>query len=426
MQVDEFERLLRQGRGRAIQHLQQHDATPYRDVLLHACTHDVCFDAQMEGPRGHYLYELIHLTSEPGFYREQLLAALATSEMLEGSRDREALLDLTRCFAHHGDKAARAALYERFACNTAIGSEEGAKEIIELDGLAGFLHVADALGARSLAEPGAWADDHYLTILEEQLGKEAVAAPLTEARRTNPRIEAFLSDSEQARAQRGKARRQQPPLVGLPYAEVRERIVTLQARSPRELLRWGETAPDKELLLAAHDLFLEPALRPPTALLLIFGARPFPLDPQPLLARVLRADALQALMAAQALARLDKPVIRETALQLLERDDRLVAGIMMLVGIFRESDLPLLESVLQRNLSAETLHSLDRHLGKALKNHPSPANVPLLLALYDKTPCSNCREEYVKLLLDLDRLPNAVREECRHDCNFDLRALVGG
>lgn len=424
MQVEEFERLLRQGRGRAIQHLQQHDAAPYRDVLLHACTHDVCFDAQSEGPRGQYLYELLHLIPEPEFYREQLLAALATSETLEGSRDREALLDLTRCFAERSDEAARAALYERFARNAARGNDEGAEAIIELDGLAGFLYVAEVLGARSLAEPGEWADDHYLTLIEKQVGKETIAAPLAEARRTNPHIEAFLSEAEAFRAACATSERPNMRLVGLPYAQVRERIVARRNRPAINLERWGESAPAEELALAAHDLLTEEEPRRLTDLLHIFRGGTFPLNTQRLCELVTGENELHAWLAAQALAHLDDPANRAFALNLLERPARVAEAVTILAGTFWESDLPLFESVLQRELDPETIHSLSFRLEKALKTHPSPANVPLLLALYDKTPCSNCRKDYVQLLLDLDRLPDAVREECHFDSNLDLRALV--
>src|SRR4051794_649608 len=76
VEISEFRSLLEKGLGRAIVYLQTHDAAPFREVILHACTHDLRFDRQLEPSRGRYLFDLVQHTQEPEYYRERILASL--------------------------------------------------------------------------------------------------------------------------------------------------------------------------------------------------------------------------------------------------------------------------------------------------------------------------------------------------------------
>jgi len=68
---------LERGLGRAVIFLRRRDATPYRDTILYACTHNQVYDRQCEPGRAPYLLDVIAATSEPDFYRDRILAALA-------------------------------------------------------------------------------------------------------------------------------------------------------------------------------------------------------------------------------------------------------------------------------------------------------------------------------------------------------------
>jgi hypothetical protein len=148
MDVVEFERLLHIGLGRAILFLQKNDATPYREAILHACLHKVALDKQCEPSRATFMFDIIHLTDEVPFYREQIFAALPnTTDMF----DAEQLFNLSRLFAEQGDEDARQLMYDQLATNVAeSGDDAGAYAIVKMDGLDGFLFVAEQLAKRSL------------------------------------------------------------------------------------------------------------------------------------------------------------------------------------------------------------------------------------------------------------------------------------
>ena len=48
----------------------------------------------------------------------------------------------------------------------------------------------------------------------------------------------------------------------------------------------------------------------------------------------------------------------------------------------------------------------------------------MLLTLYERGPCSFLREFEVRRLLELNALPDHLREECAWDANDDVRDLV--
>jgi hypothetical protein len=59
------------------------------------------------------------------------------------------------------------------------------------------------------------------------------------------------------------------------------------------------------------------------------------------------------------------------------------------------------------------------------KGHPDEETEVLMLrSLYEKGPCSVCREGVVKRLIERGALPDELRAECAGDANSDIRDLV--
>jgi hypothetical protein len=52
---------------------------------------------------------------------------------------------------------------------------------------------------------------------------------------------------------------------------------------------------------------------------------------------------------------------------------------------------------------------------------PAADAVPVLLALYEHGPCTNCRMDAVEMIRRLGALPDWLLEECRYDPSEDLR-----
>ena len=96
-----FRRALRYGFGRAILHLQQHDAAPYRDDILDGCLHDWTPLPHLFYRRADYMFEIVSLTGERNFYRDHILAAVASAD---DDLDGRHVFALARLFAEAGTR----------------------------------------------------------------------------------------------------------------------------------------------------------------------------------------------------------------------------------------------------------------------------------------------------------------------------------
>jgi hypothetical protein len=75
----------------------------------------------------------------------------------------------------------------------------------------------------------------------------------------------------------------------------------------------------------------------------------------------------------------------------------------------------------------ETLHSLGMDLNYLWERYPDEeTEVPMLLAMHERGPCSFCRERTVRRLIERGALTDELRLECSFDANGDIRDLVKG
>src|SRR5207253_5648994 len=77
--LEEFERLLHLGLGRAVLFLRGHDARPYREAIVHACVQHLGYDAQLESSRATYLFDVIEATHDEASFVEPVTTALLTA-----------------------------------------------------------------------------------------------------------------------------------------------------------------------------------------------------------------------------------------------------------------------------------------------------------------------------------------------------------
>src|ERR1700704_5838924 len=109
--TDGFAAWLRKGLGRAGIFLKNHDPKPYRDALLHACTHNLTYDSQCEESRGPYLVHLIEASNDVEFYSDSILSALNTGEP---EMDLGQLFEVAASLVAKGDHELKQAMYAAF------------------------------------------------------------------------------------------------------------------------------------------------------------------------------------------------------------------------------------------------------------------------------------------------------------------------
>ena len=389
----EFERVLGLGLGRAILFLRQHDAWPYRDIILHACTHWTGYDQQVEGTRTTYLRDVLDATGHESWFVGRFLPALKNTS---DRHDATQLAFLALSLAQDGYDEARSALYEKFDQNDAEEAFLGADAIIRLDKLEGFRYVAERIGSSLLAdERGAVEVGSLLWEAKEAIGEEAARQMLAGA--ATPGLQAFaraVKEDDEVRSSRSARRLN---LNGAPYEQVRQ--VILESRPTRlgvrGLGRWGENASADDLARAATDLLTEENDHRLTSYLRIFQERAFPLDPERLLTLMDHPNDRVMLAAADALSRVADPRVRARGLELLTNPEHQgslkAAGVDLLVSNFQPGDEALLANLIRTRRDSDELHWIGMGTRDLLKANPSADALPIRMALYEYGPCSFCR-----------------------------------
>jgi hypothetical protein len=436
----EFQRILEIGLGRAILHLKSHDSKPYREGILYACTHNTVYDTQIEGGHYEYLRDVLQATGEPEYYHDPLLAALLASPADNEDKDAWQLYDLAQFFVEQGSQEARQAIFDKFASNVKAGSLIGAGEILELDGLEGFLFIADKIQVPE--------DDTYYYYgllpndLEEEYGKDAVWQALDKASDQSPAIKAYAQAIVQYRKEENtrKPTERSKPFKGH-YDEIKELL-----KHPNPLSKaytsnlWGKSANGDDLEQAARDFLGLPEDNLDTLIvyLNIFKSRSFPLDPAKLIKLALSKTSKLTweggwptkpdrvvLAALAALENINHPDIRRLALSLIEGSAWIGWAVDLLANNYQETDWQhIVEPTTTRELDAYTYHGLGMSIRNLFEAHPSKDAVNTLINLYNNGPYSFCRFFLVEFLHSLDALPAWMIEECKYDSNVDIREWV--
>lgn len=436
MNPDEFERILSIGLGRAILHLQSHDARPYRDAILHACLHNTSYDQQIEGDRAKYMLDVIALTSEADFYHDEILGALRRNS--ENS-DVSQLLHFAALFAARGDAEARQLLYEHCARTLRTDQDRDAvRRIVELDGIDGLLFVLREI--ENHRNPPEDLDDDYtllFSILEERDGEERARSSLEEMASQDSWIAAYLraidafwqtEPMNRARVIAGHGRIDPDEAT---YEQLLPILHDARLVVRRDVLpftfwrRWGHKASDADIDQAAQDFLQETYRDRLLRYLYMFDRRRFPKDPSRILGLATDPDEDISRAALHALEPISDPDVRRFPLVLLDSATglRLVWAIRLLQNNYQAGDHLLIENVLRDHPDDEEFHGLGFAARKVIEAHPTQDAASALLFVYECGPCSLCREHVVRLLHQLGRLPTEIIAECRWDSNFDLREM---
>jgi hypothetical protein len=417
--AEEFERWLAHGLGRPILFLRDHDAAPYREVILDACLHNRCYDWQTEGSRADYMLAIAKVTGTLEFFSDRVIESL--SEPVEHVPDMAQRFHYACLLAEDGDERARCAMYESFKADPF--DVAAAQQFVELDGRSGFLFVAEKLGQRNIANPN-WDGWHFQSWAEEILGDAKTREAFDRAAESNPAIENFKQIFQKLTRDK-QDWNSSISTPNLSYDQIQQLI---HEYGPRKNHRsWGRNASDSDLARAAQDLVDEQDPERLKAYLSIFADRPFPLGPDALL-KVIESYAGTRIvfLALKALAKLSHPDIRKLAFNLIESGDvDRRCAIELLTNSAEPGDGVIVESWCMAEQDDEALHGMAPDSMEYLDKHPDDAaRVRLLTSYYDRVACAFCRSRWVKKLISLDALTEQMREELPHDSYDECRALV--
>jgi hypothetical protein len=432
----EFSAAIRRGHGRALLHVNQYGLDEFADIVLHACLKEPSYDRQCESSRAQWLFSMFTGTKEYAWLASEIVSALDTeTEQFDLSHFYELLAQM----AKNGDKSAGAALRFKVLSQTFALSEYqlGCNEFVSVDGVDAVVELARRYGAELSENP----EDNWQVLDDLTYGLDIlpqVETKLQELALTDDAIKRFwnneklhkarlaqspkLSEAERTDSIRERIRRE------LPTEKVLSNASAHAGQYPGNYMRFGQHATEAELLTIFQQLLIETDEKIYLRLLWVFRKARLP-ELHPRIWALASSKNNDVRAAAQAaLAQFCDPKVGEFARNKLRALD------------FSESDTELLELFIlnyqstDENLIIPALTGLPEgdehahHFGMSIlaigKNNYSPALSAMFEWVYEKNPCTICRQRAVEWLIKTKTITLEIAHECRYDANEDIQNLV--
>lgn len=422
---EEFRHALSRGYGRAVVHLKEHPDRVYREEIEYAITHCQAYDTECEDSRAAYLLMVLHAAGDKRSYVPGLLDSLA---LATERRDAGLMIDLAVHFARTGLSEAREAIYEKLRLNNTDEPFQSLRDIVLLDGLAGFQQAARIAGAL-IGQFGSLCGRSDGLEAYEHLGLNQADARawLERERSVSPEIGAFAEWT--FRQQAHSLRREE--ISDIVKMNCEKILALIRADrpgtsiGPYALSRWGRSASLQDIERFARVFENEPDMTRRKRMVRAFAKRAFPGDPATLIELAKSDDKDSRHFALNALANVRHPAVRSLFFELLQtgrpRFDLLQHNHESGDDVLVASILADASTVDQWRSNVNWIHGAGLDLlelvGKGvLSNHRI-----VLQWVYDNSPCSLCRNSAVSRLIELGMMPDWMLSECRYDCASSTR-----
>jgi hypothetical protein len=413
-----FKSAIRRGTGEAHLILKDNPKLDFSNEIIKAALINYAYDAQCEGSRGRYIFELIELSNKMEKIRKAILEGLAIERADTWALVQ--LFDLAAQFAKQDDKEARKAIYKRFYKKVISGSGwVGQEAIIELDGLEGLKHIAEVKGMVLQQDPEEWEDSHLVDYFQEENPTIKVYDELNKAAHSNSCIKTYLDailENKSSSTQRER------PVYDYNFISGRinrNESINLPLSGARKI-------PEEDIKRLADDFLKEKSRTHLEKYLQVFDDIKFPYDYQPVLELAKRSSPRKDKLgesAVQALRHFSGKDIREFALDQIPTAKRPGIYINLLIENFEKGDSKLLKSLVDKTKNEHKIHDLAISVIDIFKANKTAECLEPLVALYDKLTCGMHRTDLVEIMIENGVLPEKINQEIQYDSYESTRIL---
>lgn len=425
MTQKEFKEAMLRGQGRCVIAVRQ-EPEKYRQIVLWACKRDFAYDAQSEGTRSWYVYTIAKA------YPDQETFIHAAAEALSKYRsstcwDLLHLSEVLMFFALDGYESARQALEEKYKkilawifarkrrpnrIFTELSDLEQLGLVLSVDRKS-FLRIAKDFGR--LYREKAYMEDGDFEWFFNSKGSR-YRKTMEQAAGKDEDIACFLRREAASIAKREELWKQR-------------KTNSPEALTGVRLSRWLAKNADKNMMqqyVLAYQAEAQPQER--AEALTAFSRCPFPDDPQPIIQDTYSDYEKLQTAAWRALENIRHPAVRQFALGNAAKGVRTPENFSLLATNYLPEDNHLMEELLQELITQrnwDDFHAAGMDIYRAFyKGSGIPHPKHRLPLLYEYNPCSFCRETAVQYMSRHRMLTPEILEECRYDCNEELRKMA--
>ncbi|TKJ35772.1 MAG: hypothetical protein CEE38_14290 [Planctomycetes bacterium B3_Pla] len=425
---EEFDRAINKGLGRAFLDVKEYGDKDVKSLLLNAILRNLVYDNQSEGGRAKWLFSVLEYTDDISYYERALLENLSNCESIW---DTDQALDLLLEFAKRGSDRARKELYRKFDAQKFNESWIGSEQIIELDGIDGFLHVAETIGRRLREDEGYWEDDFLLNKVKDRFGDEAIRKTIDIKLQTSKNLRAYIERI--TRFESGKSGSKEEIDERIRKQFTLERILAdienAKGEFPGRYAIFGKSALDDDIQRVFDEFRREERTPQLIRFLWIFSRRKLPELLPKVFELALNEDNELSFAAISALSNSIDSKIHNVGEKVLRQKDweRAASGFELLIRNYRNGDNEEIEKILKRipaTAVRDKIHRVVSDLVELCRNNDSEQLNDVMEWIYENSPCMNCRGEAVKLLIANKALSDCILNECLVDGSEKIREIA--
>lgn len=439
MQFD-FDHYLKAGHGRAYL-MAKEDPERYREAIMNACRKDYTYAIVFEGSRAYFTADLISLYEDPAPFIDAAKESFNSPEIDDVGNEIKYLSDLMIEFGQRKTVLNKYfSLWEKIKTTSYQHLMEHSSHLLSnVEYLA--IKLVDVASDSSwkiadniVNDMGKW----YLTLdkdarnefswfystLEDKYGEDETREHLLKLAETSEEAKAFCDkDLKYYQDLSGGFTVKRNSLTA---SEVVKRLKADPGLKEMDLLEMGiRSLKDNEIVELAKAAVDADSAVLRAQIVSVFDTPRFtwPFDPEYLIKWCGEGDPELRENCHCTMTDITAGCIRDYALRYLQNSFDHYC-LIMLIKNYEPGDeemiLPMLKNIEITDENEGEWHGIGCAILDSYKKLP----VSILMWVYDTTLCSYCRKSLVEDLIELNALPDSVRDECMWDANPDLRKLV--
>ncbi len=415
----QFFQSLKCGTGRAYLIQKENPDIDFSEEIFKGAVRNYVYDAQCEGSRADYIYQLIKQSKKADSIEKKVLQRLLKEKKDWYGLDQ--MCDLAVLFYKAGNVEAREILETRFMMNSLEGNEFcGQDQIIEIDGIKGILKVAKLIGKHLYRDENDYETSWRVDRFQEENKHLDVYKILKKKSKKNKYIKKYLNSILENKSKPYKRRK-----AGKISCEVLKKGIE-EKRFMGISKKQAAQLKDKEVKKLANDFLAEKNEVIKEKYLRFFARRKYPKDISPLMQIVAKKKPKKTnlvMYAAKSLQFFTSKEIRKLALNKIKKHKNPSDYLPLLVANYRKGDAGLLLKVLERSKHQEFIHSMVFGLIEIYKvNKVAECREPLE-KIYNTMTCGIHRMDIIDILYENNVLRKSILRELEFDSYSSNRDL---
>ena len=446
MNKKDFKFCMQQGRGQC--HLTLKSETnieKYKEIVLWGCLHNLAYDAQCEGTRAEYVYNLTKFFNDEDYF---LLPIINAFETLPNRRDWLFYHFSTQLslFASNGNERARHAIQRKYdqLFSILLNKRSFRSYDFERDNFErlciALLPLGDAninykmicdMGRLFRENPHYDCDyfDWFCSCIEGDLGKERLHRLLKHDSTKSADIKCFYESYLKLKEEENKRKLARRPMEAPSVEKIKEEVSSSGKLSPYSRVSFSRCAEAEERKKLAEEAVAEADLDKKAELLSTFAFRDegFPLSHEIIIEYANSSHERLHEVSLDVLTNCQSKIVRDYALSLMADEKHKTYALKMLLCNYTPKDKQFLLGELNKLKVTYDDESNWHDIGFQIRNVcDQGVRLPkeFSIYIYNTTLCSCCREYTISALAKHRWLTRDIIEECRYDSNDKITDYI--